>query len=176
MLKAVDKKKGLGLGKEHDTAPPTLAPVLSYRVQIPPSLDVHKVLENMRKLEQEDPQLQVRWNEQLQEISVRLMGEIQLAVLQRLMLERFSMPISFDSGSIAYKRKKPFLKKPVVDSEFRIDPVKIYKLHTFEDNDFFEQPALPIPPTIVSTPQTTTQNNSVNPSPVLGSSPPTRNK
>lgn len=101
---------GQGLGKEHDTAPPTLAPVLSYRVQIPPSLDVHKVLENMRKLEQEDPQLQVRWNEQLQEISVRLMGEIQLAVLQRLMLERFSMPISFDSGSIAYRET---IQKPV---------------------------------------------------------------
>ena len=99
-----------GLGKEHDTAPPTLAPVLSYRVQIPPSLDVHKVLENMRKLEQEDPQLQVRWNEQLQEISVRLMGEIQLAVLQRLMLERFSMLISFDSGSIAYRET---IQKPV---------------------------------------------------------------
>ena len=101
---------GQGLGKEHDTAPPTLAPVLSYRVQIPPPLDVHKVLENMRKLEQEDPQLQVRWNEQLQEISVRLMGEIQLAVLQRLMLERFSMPISFDSGSIAYRET---IQKPV---------------------------------------------------------------
>ena len=101
---------GQGLGKEHDTAPPTLAPVLSYRVQIPSSLDVHKVLENMRKLEQEDPQLQVRWNEQLQEISVRLMGEIQLAVLQRLMLERFSMPISFDSGSIAYRET---IQKPV---------------------------------------------------------------
>lgn len=64
----------------------------------------------MRKLEQEDPQLQVRWNEQLQEISVRLMGEIQLAVLQRLMLERFSMPISFDSGSIAYRET---IQKPV---------------------------------------------------------------
>lgn len=101
---------GQGLGKEHDTAPPTLAPVLSYRVQIPPSLDVHKVLENMRKLEQEDPQLQVRWNEQLQEISVRLMGEIQLAVLQQLMLERFSMLISFDSGSIAYRET---IQKPV---------------------------------------------------------------
>ena len=42
---------------------------------------------------------------------------------------------------IAYKRKKTFLKKPVIDSEFRIDPVKFYKLHTFEENDFFEQPA-----------------------------------
>lgn len=46
----------------------------------------------------------------MQEISVRLMGEIQLAVLQRLMLERFSMPISFDSGSIAYRET---IQKPV---------------------------------------------------------------
>ena len=42
---------------------------------------------------------------------------------------------------IAYKRKKTFLKKPVIDSEFSIDHVKFYKLHTFEENDFFEQPA-----------------------------------
>ena len=43
---------------------------------------------------------------------------------------------------MAYKREKPFVLKPVVDAQFRIDPVKFYKLHTFEDNDFFEQPAL----------------------------------
>ena len=43
---------------------------------------------------------------------------------------------------IAYKREKPFLLKPAVDVQLRIDPVKFYKLHTFQDNDFFEQPAL----------------------------------
>jgi hypothetical protein len=43
---------------------------------------------------------------------------------------------------IAYKREKPFVLKPAVDVQFRIDPVKFYKLHTFQDNDFFEQPAL----------------------------------
>lgn len=42
----------------------------------------------------------------------------------------------------AYKREKPFVLKPVVDIQFRIDPVKFYKLHTFQENDFFEQPAL----------------------------------
>ena len=42
----------------------------------------------------------------------------------------------------AYKREKPFVLKPVVDVQFRIDPVKFYKLHTFQENDFFEQPAL----------------------------------
>lgn len=42
----------------------------------------------------------------------------------------------------AYKREKPFVLKPVVDVQIRIDPVKFYKLHTFQENDFFEQPAL----------------------------------
>ena len=43
---------------------------------------------------------------------------------------------------LAYKREKPFVLKPVIDVQFRIDPVKFYKLHTFQENDFFEQPAL----------------------------------
>ncbi|MBO7139351.1 MAG: DUF2027 domain-containing protein [Prevotella sp.] len=43
---------------------------------------------------------------------------------------------------VAYKREKPFLLKPAVDVQLRIDPVKFYKLHTFQDSDFFEQPAL----------------------------------
>ena len=46
---------------------------------------------------------------------------------------------------IAYKRDKNFMLKPSVDVQFRIDPVKFYKLHTFQENDFFEQPALIYP-------------------------------
>ena len=42
----------------------------------------------------------------------------------------------------AYKRDKTFILKPTVDVQFRIDPVKFYKLHTFQENDFFETPAL----------------------------------
>ena len=43
---------------------------------------------------------------------------------------------------IAYKREKHFLRKPVVDALINIDPVKFYKLHTFRENMYFEQPAL----------------------------------
>ena len=43
---------------------------------------------------------------------------------------------------LAYKREKRFLRKPAVDALINIDPVKFYKLHTFRENDFFEQPAL----------------------------------
>lgn len=42
---------------------------------------------------------------------------------------------------LAYKRDKSFLLKPTVDVQLRLDPVKFYKLHTFQENDFFEQPA-----------------------------------
>ena len=43
---------------------------------------------------------------------------------------------------LAYKREKPFLLKPTVDVQLRIDGVKFYKLHTFRESEFFEQPAL----------------------------------
>lgn len=43
---------------------------------------------------------------------------------------------------VAYKRDKGFILKPAVDHQFRIDPVKFYKLHTFRENAFFETPAL----------------------------------
>jgi len=46
---------------------------------------------------------------------------------------------------IAYKRNKSFMLKPTVDVQLRIDTVKFYKLHTFKENDFFEQDALLFP-------------------------------
>lgn len=51
-------------------------------------------------------------------------------------LERVTVQI------LPYKREKNFLLKPAVDAQFRIDAVKFYKLHTFHENDYFEQPAL----------------------------------
>jgi hypothetical protein len=43
---------------------------------------------------------------------------------------------------MAYKRDKHFLLKPTANVQLRIDTVKFYKLHAFEPNDFFEEPAL----------------------------------
>lgn len=42
----------------------------------------------------------------------------------------------------AYKKDKPFVLKPAIDVQFRIDGVKFYKLHTFTENIYFESPAL----------------------------------
>ena len=43
---------------------------------------------------------------------------------------------------LAYKCDKYFLRKPAVDALINLDLVKFYKLHTFRENQFFEQPAL----------------------------------
>ena len=43
---------------------------------------------------------------------------------------------------IAFKDGKTFAMKPAVSVELRIDTVKFYKLHTFRESDFFEEPAL----------------------------------
>ena len=43
---------------------------------------------------------------------------------------------------IAFKENKPFALKPAVSVEIRHDVVKYYKMHTFQENDFFEEPAL----------------------------------
>jgi len=42
----------------------------------------------------------------------------------------------------AWKQGKPYRRKAVVDAELRIDTVKFFKLHTFHDTPFFEDPAL----------------------------------
>lgn len=43
---------------------------------------------------------------------------------------------------IAFKRNKPFSAKGPCSVELRIDTVKFYKLHSFHENDYFEEDAL----------------------------------
>ncbi len=43
---------------------------------------------------------------------------------------------------IAFKHKKPFRFKNPCSVELRIDTVKFYKLHSFRENDYFEEDAL----------------------------------
>ncbi|MCI6361424.1 MAG: TetM/TetW/TetO/TetS family tetracycline resistance ribosomal protection protein [Eubacterium coprostanoligenes] len=94
---------GDGLGVEDNSSIPMLTPVLTYTVNVPDGTDDHTVLSDMRILEAEDPQLKVEWNERYSEIHVKLMGDIQLEVLQTLFADRFGINISFGKGSIIYK-------------------------------------------------------------------------
>ena len=96
-------KPGIGLGAERDSDVPVLEPVLSYQVLLPEGADVHAALGKLHRLEEEEPQLHVVWNESLGEIHVQLMGEVQLEVLRSLLAERFGLEVSFGPGGILYK-------------------------------------------------------------------------
>lgn len=91
------------LGAEKGSVLPVLEPVLTYRLIIEDNTDAHTVLEKMKLLEGEDPQLKVVWSSRLKEIQVQLMGNIQLEILQSLIKERFGISVSFSKGSIIYK-------------------------------------------------------------------------
>ena len=96
-------RPGMGLGAEGEGDAPELEPVLNYQVVPPEGCDVHTLLQNLRQLEEEDPQLRVLWDERLGEIHIRLMGEIQRSVLARLIHDRFGVDVTFGTGSIVYK-------------------------------------------------------------------------
>ena len=51
-------------------------------------------------------------------------------------LERLSVQL------IAWKEDKPFMLKPAIGVELRLDTVKFYKLHVFQPSPFFREPAL----------------------------------
>ncbi len=95
-------RAGQGLGLEEDWEGPQLEPVLACQVLPPEGGDVHTLLGQLRQLEEEDPQLQVEWNETLGEIQLRLMGEVQLEVLSRLLERRFGVRAAFGPGRIVY--------------------------------------------------------------------------
>ena len=94
---------GQALGAEGPWAPPVLEPALAYQLILPPGADPHTVLPKLRQLSEEDPQLHLEWNEALGEIHVRLMGQVQAEILQRVISDRFGLAVEFGAGSIVYK-------------------------------------------------------------------------
>lgn len=94
---------GDGLGAEKNSSLPILTPVLTYSLELPPEINSHTALEKLKILENEDPQLNIVWNERYAKIQLRLMGEIQLEVLKAVISQRFGFEVKFGTGSIIYK-------------------------------------------------------------------------
>ena len=93
---------GQGLGSLQDDTQTIMQPVLSYAIDLKEN-DVHRCLKAMQTLADEDPQLNVAWNEQLQEIQVQIMGTVQLEILQQQLAERFGLDVDFVEGGILYR-------------------------------------------------------------------------
>ena len=96
---------GQGLGIEADGTGPILEPVLSYRIGLPKGCDVAVYFPKLKELEEEEPSLHLYWNAELAQIEARLMGEVQIDLLKRLIRDRFAIDCELDAGKILYKEK-----------------------------------------------------------------------
>lgn len=91
------------LGADSSLTIPLLEPVMSYKIMPSDGTPVHHLMESLKIMEEEEPQLHIAWNEKLQEINLQLMGEVQSEVIKRLIWERFNIKTEFGHGNIVYK-------------------------------------------------------------------------
>ena len=94
---------GQGIGIEEESRMPVLEPVLNYQILLPEGCDPHKMLQNLRELEEEEPQLHILWDSRLGEIHAQLMGEVQTEILKSMIWDRFHVAVEFGTGNIVYK-------------------------------------------------------------------------
>ncbi|MCI6466677.1 MAG: TetM/TetW/TetO/TetS family tetracycline resistance ribosomal protection protein [Faecalicatena sp.] len=113
---------GQGIGAEKATDMFVLEPVLTYQIQLPPGCDVHNMLQNLRQLEEEEPQLHIVWEEQLGEIHAQLMGEVQIEILKNIIFQRFGVAVEFGAGNIVYKET---IEEPV-EGVGHFEPLRHY--------------------------------------------------
>lgn len=91
------------MGDEDSALPPLLEPVLSYRILLPSDCDARTFLPKLKRLEDEDPTLKLDKTDNVHELQARLMGEMQIEILKKLISERFGVEISVDDGRILYR-------------------------------------------------------------------------
>ena len=94
---------GYGVGNIKGNNKFNMIPTLISKVIFDNSINIKEVLSYFRILENEDPALNVIWNEKLKEIQVSIMGKIQLDVLREVVEERFNIKIEFGPCKIMYK-------------------------------------------------------------------------
>ena len=94
---------GDGLGTERRGNGQTLRPCYACRVIPGPGEDLHRVLDCLQTLTEEEPLIQAEFIETRREIRVHSMGDVYLEVLRRQMKDRFGLEISFGETSVLYR-------------------------------------------------------------------------
>ena len=77
--------------------------VLSYEVIWPKETDRVQMFGKLKEMSEEIPEIDPQLGEKDESIHVRVMGEVQIQILQALIGERCGIPISFGEGRVVYK-------------------------------------------------------------------------
>lgn len=96
-------RAGQGLGCEPDMPEARVLPVLRYILILPEGVSPRDFYLKIHPLQEEDPQLQITWNEKNGEIEFSVMGAFQLEILKETIQERFGVSCDFRDGGVIYK-------------------------------------------------------------------------
>ncbi len=113
---------GQGFGYENMNIKPVLEPVMIFNIILPADTDAMTFLPKLKMLEEEEPQLQIKWDEVNGKIQVALMGEIQAEILKSTIADRFGIDIEVANGSIQYKETV----KSAVEGVGHYEPLRHY--------------------------------------------------
>ncbi len=113
---------GQGLGCEKDSASPILAPVMTFRVIFEDGIDAKLMFPKLKLLSEEDPSLNIEWNDDTKSVQVRLMGEVQTQILKEIIKNRFGIDVEFGEGRICYKETI----KTTVEGVGHFEPLRHY--------------------------------------------------
>ncbi|MCM1084350.1 MAG: NYN domain-containing protein [Clostridium sp.] len=80
-----------------------LEPVLKYRLILPPDTDSKKVYQDIAPLNDELPELHISWDEENKDINVKIMGQVQLEILSRLLKRNYDLDVTYGMGDIEYR-------------------------------------------------------------------------
>lgn len=115
---------GQGLGCESDSAPASVRPVLLYSAHPAPGeqADDHAVLVALRQLAEEDPLLNVTWNETAQRVELSIMGEIQLETITQRLRDEYHLAVECEDAGVVYQET---ISKPI-EGVGHFEPLRHY--------------------------------------------------
>ena len=94
---------GQGLGREAAQEEALIQPVLTWQIRLRMGDDPFRAYRQLKILAEEEPMLQVSYDERTRKITVRMMGRMQREMLADMAFQRFGLEIAFDQPSVIYK-------------------------------------------------------------------------
>ena len=94
---------GQGIGKAKEKKEGYIKPLLRYEVVCPNNVNKGDFIEKLKEVQELIPELNLSYSKELSQISVSIMGKIQLEVLAQLLLDRYGFNVEFRRGKVIYQ-------------------------------------------------------------------------
>ncbi len=98
-----DSMPGDGVGFENKYQTSGIEPVLSYRMIFPGGETAKEMFPQLQIIKDDFSEIDMRYREESDEITVKLMGEVQIEVLEQIISKKLGVGVKFGEGRVLYK-------------------------------------------------------------------------